>query len=53
MLIAAARYNLPLFQGFETYWALPKLSLACEGNSCVGLQTNCSPKSTGGPDDVD
>lgn len=53
MHIAAARYNLVLFLGFEIDWAIPKLSLACEDNSCVGLHSNCSPKSTGGPGDVD
>lgn len=53
MCIAAARYNLLLFLGFEIVWAIPKLSLACEDNSCVGLQTDCSPKSAGGPADVD
>lgn len=36
MHIAAARYNLLLFLGFEIDWAIPKLSLACEDNSCLG-----------------
>lgn len=36
MHIAAARYSLLLFLGFEIDWAIPKLSLAGEDNSCVG-----------------